>query len=126
MLDCHGTVQLERTRVPYHCLSDEVEFGEVIGNGGQGQVQRGVYKSQPIALKTCTIGTEEDFVRFAKEIKILSLLKHKNIVKFIGIVLQRNKVFLATELMDMDLSSAMHFLNYEQKLRVAKNISSGM
>ncbi len=59
---------------------------------------------------------------------IFSLIKHENIVEFIGIVIspKDNKVYMITELMDCDLSKVMEKLTYDEKTRVAKEVATGM
>ncbi len=47
-----------------------MKFGEVIGSGGQGVVQRAIIQDQHVALKSCTIQSSQ-FSALAKEIKLL-------------------------------------------------------
>ncbi len=77
-------------------------------------------------MKSCSL--DDNVTQFAKEIKLLSVMKHKNIIEFIGILIlnTEQKLYLVTELMDTDLSKVMKQLNFSQKLRVAKNIAKGM
>lgn len=54
-------------------------------------------------------------------------MEHKNIVKFVGIlVTHEGKIHLVTELMDFDLKSVMTKLHFDEKLRIAKDISNAM
>ncbi len=56
------------------------------------------------------------------------MLKHPNIVKFLGIVVStsKNQLYLITELMDTDLKKVLYKLTRDEKLRVAKEVAFGM
>lgn len=54
----------------FHIL-DNVQFGEVIGGGGQGIVQRAIIHSKNVALKSSKFQHNVQFSGFAKEIKLL-------------------------------------------------------
>ena len=64
----------------------ELEVGDRIGGGGVGMIYKGVYKGEPVALKTLfdsRIG--EDLKKeYMDELLVLSKVKHTNIVKFLG------------------------------------------
>ncbi len=48
-----------------------VTFGDIIGGGGQGIVQRGKLNRRDVALKSCNMKHSDDAMRFGKEIKLL-------------------------------------------------------
>ncbi len=55
--------------------SELVQFGEIIGGGGQGVVQSGKIKGQHVALKSCLLTNHKnDLTSFAKEVKLLRYL----------------------------------------------------
>ena len=58
----------------------------------------------------------------------MSQVKHKNIVDFIGIscVVQKQEVWLISELMDYDLSKAIPSLTLFNKQKISKGIAKGM
>ncbi|GAB2283752.1 hypothetical protein Dimus_018244 [Dionaea muscipula] len=63
--------------------------GPKIGEGAHAKVYEGKYKNQNVAVKIVPRGeTQEEITRrearFAREIAMLSRVKHKNLVKFIG------------------------------------------
>lgn len=73
----------------------ELIYGEKIGSGGFGIVQRGQYKGRVVAMKTMTIGEDKKMdkaqliLSFAGEAKRMRQFSHPNIVTFIGYVLKR-------------------------------------
>jgi serine/threonine protein kinase len=105
-----------------------IQFGDVIGTGGQGFVYKAIYKGKPVAAKTLLITNDVNTVKFAQEAKTLSLCKHKNVLEFIGVVIsvESNKIYMVSELMDSDLTKVASRLTLEEKIRVLKEIASGM
>jgi len=85
-------------------------------------------------VKSVSIYDRTQFSLFVQEIKLLSLLKHPNVLEFFGVMLHHGddggmigpSVFLVTELMDLDLKAALKVLTFEQRLEVAKDISKAM
>jgi tRNA A-37 threonylcarbamoyl transferase component Bud32 len=65
-----------------------------IGRGGMGTVYRGMHRAlkKMVAIKVLTAGTEDQRVRFDREIKTTATLEHPNIVKVLsgGVVTERN------------------------------------
>ncbi|KAH7438711.1 hypothetical protein KP509_04G028100 [Ceratopteris richardii] len=78
--------------------------GPRISEGGHGKVYEGKYRDQNVALKLIqTSGTPEEVVkresRFAREVSLLSRVKHKNLVKFIGACKEPSMMVVVTELL---------------------------
>jgi serine/threonine protein kinase len=109
-------------------LESEIQIGDVIGSGGQGFVYKAIYKGQAVAAKTLLITNDVNTVKFAQEVKTLSLCKQKNVLEFIGVVIsfESNKIYMVSELMDSDLTKVANRLTFEEKVRVLKEIASGM
>jgi serine/threonine protein kinase len=71
--------------VPY----GDIEMGDSIGQGTYGKVYKANYKGQSIAVKKLFLSVvpherAENMEDFAKEVKILSVLKHPAIIHFMG------------------------------------------
>ena len=99
-----------------------------MGAGGFGSVYYARYRNEEVAAKSIDVMEQENVVSFLKEIKLLSSVKHKNIVEFIGVMFSVNnkRIWLITELMDTDLKKAMLTLKKNQKWRIAKDIANAM
>ena len=81
-------------------------IGDVIGSGASGQVYRGVYSDEDVAIKRIVVSQwdRDAFMpSFRREAAILSRLHHPNIVRFFGVSIrpeQRNNsatFFIITE-----------------------------
>ncbi|KAF6137120.1 hypothetical protein GIB67_030884 [Kingdonia uniflora] len=77
--------------------------GPKIGEGAHGKVYEGKYKNQSVAIKIVHRGeTPEEIIdteaRFAREVAMMSRVKHKNLVKFIG-VCREPVMVIVTELL---------------------------
>ncbi|KAJ1495247.1 mitogen activated protein kinase, partial [Baffinella frigidus] len=88
----------------------EIELGPAIGEGGFSVVHSGMYKGVLVAVKRLKITALEDESRggFRKEIELLSLLRHRNIVRFIGACLQAPDLCVLTELAECSLSDFLY------------------
>lgn len=66
--------------------SFEVEFGELIGSGGFGQVYQGFWNKTPVALKVLKTqdGVRPSSVMIRKEIMMWLNLRHPNVLQFLG------------------------------------------
>jgi hypothetical protein len=62
----------------------DLEFAQELGSGTSGNVFRGFYKSQEVAIKVLERERESRFEEFKHELKILSSVRGPYIVKFFG------------------------------------------
>jgi serine/threonine protein kinase len=62
---------------------DEIKMGENIGHGGTASVQKVLWNNQLVAVKKFNIHPEYAQF-FAREVKIMSMLDHPNVVPFYG------------------------------------------
>lgn len=104
-------IQYEDWAVEY----DLLEFGEKLGKGSTGRLFKGRYLSQDVAIKIMEIdhcgssGSDSDTQRsspaserlqiFKQEVLIMRLVRHKNVVQFIGACSKWPKLCIVTELM---------------------------
>ncbi|KFM74587.1 Tyrosine-protein kinase Fer, partial [Stegodyphus mimosarum] len=81
--------------------NDDVELVEKIGRGNFGDVYRAVLKASgmEVAVKTCRMNLpDEQKKRFLQEGRILKQYDHPNIVKLIGICVQKQPIMIVMEL----------------------------
>ena len=64
-----------------------------LGSGQFGNVEKGMWQSKEVALKTLKTGSlEEDKVKFLQEAAIMAQFKHPNIITLHGVVSDKQSV----------------------------------
>ena len=109
---------------PWKVSRDKIEKGEVIGGGGWGTVYEGRMK---VAIKQFypNIMSQHNLKRLKREMKILTLIRHPNILQFIAVVFEedvdfhKSPPYIVTELLETNLRMV-----YEQQKVLAKNLPS--
>ena len=92
-------------REEWELNNDDVQLVEKIGRGNFGDVYKANLRSkltlntQSVAVKTCKVTLpEEHKKKFLQEGRILKQYDHPNIVKFIGICVQKQPIMIVMEL----------------------------
>lgn len=97
----------------------DLTFVEHLGSGEFGQVCRGQYKGQEVAIKQLfwdnTLQPEVVLKDLAREIESFRHLRHKRLVKFIGAVLELPHPCLVTEYMP---GGSLHHLLHVRRLHL--------
>lgn len=75
---------------------ERLTFGEKIGEGEFGDVLKGMYMGQPVAIKNIKCDVTAN--NFLAETTTMTQLKHKNLVNLMGVILH-NGLYLVMELM---------------------------
>lgn len=96
----------------------DLEFVENLGSGEFGQVFRGCYRGEEVAIKQLywddTV-SERVMRDLAKEIEAFRSLRHKRLVRFIGACLEMPHLCLVTEYMP---GGSLHHLLHVRKLQL--------
>jgi len=98
------------TREKWELNNDDVDLVEKIGRGNFGDVYKARLKQNnlSVAVKTCKVTLpDEQKKKFLQEGRILKQYEHPNIVKFIGICVQKQPIMIV-----MELVSGGSLLNY--------------
>eukprot|EP00730_Choanoeca_flexa_P020157 TRINITY_DN9856_c0_g1_i1.p1 TRINITY_DN9856_c0_g1~~TRINITY_DN9856_c0_g1_i1.p1 ORF type:complete len:541 (+),score=117.50 TRINITY_DN9856_c0_g1_i1:840-2462(+) len=74
----------------------DVELGPRLGGGNYGEVYRGTYNKQTVAVKTIKEESMET-VEFMKEAHVMKKLNHPNLVKLIGVCSQDLPMYIVQE-----------------------------
>ncbi|CAK7346801.1 unnamed protein product [Dovyalis caffra] len=110
-----------------------LKIGERIASGSCGDLYRGVYFGQDVAIKILRSeqlnGTQEE--EFAQEVAILREVQHRNVVRFIGACTQSPHLCIVTEFMrGGSLYDYLHknhnVLELPQLLKFATDVCKGM
>lgn len=97
----------------------DLDFVESLGSGEFGQVFRGFYRGEEVAIKQLywdeTLKTEIVLQDLAKEIESFRHLRHKRLVRFIGACLEMPHPSLVTQYMP---GGSLHHLLHVRKLQL--------
>uniref|UniRef100_A0A8C2S770 LIM domain kinase 2 n=1 Tax=Capra hircus TaxID=9925 RepID=A0A8C2S770_CAPHI len=106
--------------------------GEVLGKGFFGQAIKVTHKAtgKVMVMKELIRCDEETQKTFLTEVKVMRSLDHPNVLKFIGVLYKDKKLNLLTEYIEggtlKDFLRSVDPFPWQQKVRFAKGIASGM
>ncbi|XP_057764081.1 L-type lectin-domain containing receptor kinase IX.1-like [Salvia miltiorrhiza] len=109
------------------------DFTEKLGQGGFGNVYKGFLKATNtfIAVKKITEGSQQGREEYKAEVKIISQLRHMNLVELIGWCHQGAELLLVYEFMpkgslDLHLFSVNSLLTWEMRYKIAQGLASAL
>ncbi|XP_050141463.1 L-type lectin-domain containing receptor kinase IX.1-like isoform X2 [Malus sylvestris] len=107
--------------------------GEKLGEGGFGGVYRGFIKDLDsyVAVKRVSSGSKQGMKEYAAEVRIISRLRHRNLVQLIGWCHEKGELLLVYEFMsngslDSHLFKPRTMLHWEARYRIAQGLASGL
>lgn len=132
--------EFERGKGPRKFLYSELvratnnfDEGEKLGEGGFGGVYRGFLRDLNcyVAVKKVSKGSRQGVKEYASEVKIISQLRHRNLVQLIGWCHERGELLLVYEFMpngslDAHLFKQNSFLTWEFRYKIAQGIASAL
>ncbi|KAK6945836.1 Legume lectin domain [Dillenia turbinata] len=106
-------------------------FVDKLGQGGFGQVYKGSLENTFIAVKRISKDSSQGIKEFISEVKIISQLHHKNLVKLIGWCHEKKEFLLVYELMpkgslDKHLYNHNNLLRWPTRFKIAKGLASAL
>ncbi|XP_044498490.1 serine/threonine-protein kinase STY8-like isoform X2 [Mangifera indica] len=111
----------------------QLEFGMQVSSGASGDLYKGTYCSQEVAIKVLKHEhMDTDMLKeFSQEVYIMRKIRHKNVVQFIGACTRPPSLCIVTEFM---ARGSIHDFLHKQKgvfdllslLKVAIDVSKGM
>ncbi|XP_008587871.1 PREDICTED: LIM domain kinase 2, partial [Galeopterus variegatus] len=110
----------------------DLTHGEVLGKGFFGQAIKVTHKAtgKVMVMKELIRCDEETQKTFLTEVKVMRSLDHPNVLKFIGVLYKDKKLNLLTEYIEggtlKDFLRSVDPCPWQQKVRFAKGIASGM
>ncbi|CAN0921197.1 L-type lectin-domain containing receptor kinase IX.1 [Linum grandiflorum] len=104
-----------------------------LGEGGFGGVYRGFINDNDdyIAVKRVSKNSKQGIKEFAAEVKIISRLRHRNLVQLIGWCYEKKELLLVYEFLpngslDMHLFRNQSVLRWETRYKIAKGLASAL
>ena len=114
--------------------SSSIKIIRSIGFGGSSEVFLGDYRGTQVAvkkLKTFSL-KEENLKEFKREVSSLSIIRHPNLVLFMGAIAEQNNICIVTEYCDGGtLFSILHQrkeinISWQLRIRILLEIATGM
>ncbi|KAF6166735.1 hypothetical protein GIB67_005611 [Kingdonia uniflora] len=111
------------------------DFSEVgkLGEGGFGGVYRGILSDSnwDVAVKRVSQGSKQGKKEFVSEVKIISRLRHRNLVQLLGWCNERQEFLLVYEFMpngslDTHLFNGKTMLTWELRYKIAVGLASAL
>ncbi|KAH1231259.1 Serine/threonine-protein kinase STY46 [Glycine soja] len=110
-----------------------LKYGTQIASGSYGELFKGVYCSQEVAIKVLKAEHVDSELQreFAQEVYIMRKVRHKNVVQFIGACTKSPRLCIVTEFMSGGsvydyLHKQKGFFKFPTLLKVAIDVSKGM
>ncbi|KAL8264597.1 hypothetical protein R6Q59_022727 [Mikania micrantha] len=123
-------------RFSYHELAQSTgafDHKEKLGEGGFGGVYRGFLKESRtyVAVKRMSKGSKQGIKQYASEIRIISRLRHKNLVQLIGWCHENRELLLVYEYMengslDSHLFKMKSLLAWGTRYKIAHGLASAL
>ncbi|KAJ2947391.1 hypothetical protein O0L34_g17162 [Tuta absoluta] len=121
-------------RETWELNNDDVQLLDKIGRGNFGDVYKARLKTtgQEVAVKTCRVALPEEQKRtFLQEGRILKQYQHPNIVRLIGIAVQKQPIMIVMELVSGGslltfLRTRSSTLNSRSLLAMCRDAAAGM
>ncbi|KAF7848128.1 hypothetical protein BT93_L2268 [Corymbia citriodora subsp. variegata] len=105
----------------------------MLGEGGFGRVYEGYLSdaNSRVAIKKIRAESKQGVKEYATEVKIISQLRHKNLVQLVGWCHEKKELLLVYELMpngslDSHLFNSEAFLTWERRYKIAQDIASAL
>lgn len=117
---------LREWSIPY----SDLQFGEIVGVSPKGYVYKGRWHGD-IMIHTRRRSAKQDVDEFLKEVSVLSMIRHENVVLFMGACLEPPNLAVITSIRrGLSLYNHLHvrqdpFLLHS-KISIAKQIAQGM
>ncbi|XVF67317.1 hypothetical protein PTKIN_Ptkin10aG0111300 [Pterospermum kingtungense] len=113
--------------------TDNFKDAGKLGQGGFGGVYKGFLRdsSSYVAIKRVSSGSKQGIKEYASEVKIISRLRHRNLVQLIGWCHDKKELLLVYEFMpngslDSHLFTENSLLTWEVRYKIAQGLASGL
>nr|POF11980.1 putative serine/threonine-protein kinase pbl8 [Quercus suber] len=116
--------------LPWDEVRQFTNFDMKIGEGGFGDVYKGLYEDDDVAVKIADYNrtTDPKFKQWEAEVHALSQLVHQNIIRLRGYGHSKHekKLFLIYDFMPTDVKKEISGLQWQQTLNILKDTTSAI
>ncbi|KAL7199688.1 hypothetical protein ACSBR2_021897 [Camellia fascicularis] len=107
------------------------KFADILGQGGFGEVYRGFLKESKsnVVAKRISKGSKQGIREYASEVKIISRLRHRNLVQLLGWCHEKGELLLVYDFMengslDNHLFKEKSLLTWAMRYKIAQGLAS--
>lgn len=130
--------ELERGRGPKRFSFNDLavatnNFAEEgkLGEGGFGKVYKGFLNGEDVAIKRVSTESQQGKKEYISEVKIISQLRHRNLVQLVGWCHDNGEFLLAYKFMsngslDSHLYNKNRFLSWPMRYKIANHLASAL
>eukprot|EP01063_Lacrimia_lanifica_P036411 TRINITY_DN7219_c0_g4_i1.p1 TRINITY_DN7219_c0_g4~~TRINITY_DN7219_c0_g4_i1.p1 ORF type:complete len:575 (+),score=184.22 TRINITY_DN7219_c0_g4_i1:101-1726(+) len=115
----------------------KIDRDAILGSGGFGTVYKGDYQATDVAVKVHRSDkdwSEEELVVWRREVKIMSMLRHPNVLMLLGAVFEKSKLAIITEFCESGTLQELFLrmmqggekLSWARKMKWMMQIAKGM
>ncbi|XP_031561524.1 uncharacterized protein LOC116297441 [Actinia tenebrosa] len=117
---------LKEWKIPFK----DLQFGDEVGASPKGHVFKGRWHGD-IMIHTVKKTAKQDLEEFLKEVSLLSMIRHENVVLFMGACLEPpNLAFITSVRKGLSLHTHLHvrhdFFPLSTRISIARQIAQGM
>ena len=112
---------------------DDLDFGDEIGTGAFSWVYSGKWKDREVAIKKLSfeaLEVEDFLIMFKKEVALLAILEHPNIVDFVGVVTFPSYYMVTAYMHEGALDEILHDpdtpMPWERRVSLLQDVARGM
>lgn len=111
---------------------NELKLGPTIGSGAYGIVHSGIWRNTDVAIKRFTLVqlSAEALEEFKSETLLMSKLRHRNVVLFLGACLRPPNLCVVTERLDRSVRDLLQdskvYLSFSDVLKMALEAAAGL
>ncbi|CAM8906961.1 unnamed protein product [Rhodiola kirilowii] len=102
-----------------------------LGEGGFGGVYKGLVDRTTVAIKRVSKGSRQGVKEYASEVRVISKLRHRNLVQLLGWCHERDEMLLVYEFMpngslDTHLFKSEIALTWASRFKIAQGLASAL
>ncbi|ONK74858.1 uncharacterized protein A4U43_C03F10850 [Asparagus officinalis] len=100
-----------------------------LGQGGFGEVYKGLLNNEDVAIKRVSAGSKQGKKEYISEVKIISRVRHRNLVQLVGWCHKQSEFLLVYKFMpngslDAHLYNQEKFLPWPERYKIALGLAS--
>jgi tRNA A-37 threonylcarbamoyl transferase component Bud32 len=125
-----GIVRRKRERPAWDASISDIEFGDLIGTGGNGEIHKAKWRGTEVAVKTFaahrTHFSRDELQKLRGEVDIMNSRRHPNVIAFYAACTKPPDLCIIMEHMDLLENELVEYLPLALRVKLALGIAKGM